>query len=917
MSEKIRVHNLAKQLEVTSKVIIEKCRAEGIDVVKNHMSTLSAGLQETIKEWFSEGADKVSVETTQRVDLKKVRVSTRRKKKATKAPETIATDESTADVGVAVVEGAPGDPMETATAISTPESTVTVSATAIETPIAKTSDGEVDATMTDPTATEDPQTASTTPPIKDDSTKAEPPSKAASDEKDSTKAPPIPTGPVEPAGPQHVPTPAKLQGPRVVRYEAPEQDTYRRKPPSSSPTAPGSGPSPGVIPPTSDTPGKGAAAPGRRRSRVNPRRAAARLNEAGERLAEYGNQDLQERKQRLAGATGRRMIHRRRAQADSSPQSFQATPKTQAVLYEPVRLKDFCAETGLNFLQLFKTLRDDYDLAPNINMILPSEPAELIALSYGIELKIIAAKTQLDRLSEEFDQRPRKHEVSRPPVVTMLGHVDHGKTSLLDSIRRATVAAGEDGGITQHISSYHIESSHGSVTFVDTPGHKAFTEMRARGAQVTDVVVLVVAADDGIMPQTVEAIQHAKAAEVPIVVALNKIDLGDDNKVKIFGQLSEHGLTPSGDWGGDIDVIPTSATTGTGVTELVEHLADLSSVLDLKADSTIPARGTVLEAETKTGVGSVANVLIRDGTLHVGDLVVCGNAYGKVRALINDRGERMKEAGPSIPVEVWGLDEVPCSGDMLFCIESMQRGKEIALETRQLRTNQARLKSTKVRTLQDVLFRRNSADIPILNLIIKADVDGSIVALRQALGDFPDDEVKLVIRHAAVGAVNDSDVLLAATSHGIVVAYRVDMVMGVKRLADMHGVDVRPYRVIYNVVDDVKKALEGLLAPKESVETRGRIEVRDLFRFGKKGSAIAGSYVTDGVIDRKHLIKVVRDGVVVRDGSAIASLRRFKDDVKEVKNGFECGIRLEGFDDIHVGDILEAYEIIKTARTLE
>jgi len=914
LSEKIRVHNLAKLLEVSSKVIVEKCHAEGVDAVKNHMSTLSAGLQETIKEWFSEGADKVSVETAKRIDLKKVRVPTPKKKHVSAASKTATTEESVVDVGIALAD----DERVTETVlIAESASDVTASIATIEPPIEKPLDDGTHADVPEPVVAKAVDEATIIPSVEDGAAKTEPVPDVIPKVDDEKQKPPQPAKTVVPAGPQHVPTPAKLQGPRVVRYEAPEPDTFRRRPPRPAPTAPGPGAPPGGPSPTLDAPGKGGAVPARRRSRVNPRRAAARLNEAGERMAEYGNQDLQERKQRLAGATGRRMRHRRRAQADGSPTSFQVIPKTEATVNEPIRLKEFCAATGLNFLQLFKTLRDDYDLLPNINMILPQEPAELIALSFGIELKVVAAKTLLDQLSEEFDQRPRKHLASRPPVVTMLGHVDHGKTSLLDSIRRATVASGEDGGITQHISSYHVQSSHGPVTFVDTPGHKAFTEMRARGAQVTDVVILVVAADDGIMPQTVEAIQHAKAAEVPIVVALNKIDLGDDNKLKIFGQLTEHGLTPSGDWGGEIDVIPTSATTGTGVTELVEYLADLSSVLDLKADPTIPARGTVLEAETKTGVGSVANVLIGEGTLHVGDLIVCGHASGKVRAIIDDQGNHVKEAGPSMPVEVWGLDEVPGSGDTLFCVKSMQRGKEIAAETRRLRTEMARLKSTKVRTLQDVLARRNTADIPILNLIVKADVDGSIVAMRQALGDFPDDEVKLVIRHAAVGAVNDSDVLLAATSDGIIIAYRVDMAIGAKKLSDMHGVDVRPYRVIYNVVDDVKKALEGLLSPEENIETRGRIEVRNLFRFGKKGSAIAGSYVTDGVIDRKHLIKVVRDGVVVREGSTIASLRRFKDDVKEVKNGFECGIRLEGFDDIHVGDVLESYEIVKTARTLD
>ena len=440
--------------------------------------------------------------------------------------------------------------------------------------------------------------------------------------------------------------------------------------------------------------------------------------------------------------------------------------------------------------------------------------------------------------------------------------------------------------------------------------------MRARGAQITDVVVLVVAADDGIMPQTIEAIHHAQAAEVPIVVALNKIDLGDDNKLKIFGQLAELGLTPSGEWGGEVDVLETSATTGQGVTELVEHLAELSGLLELKADPTIPATGTVIEAETKMGVGSVIRVLIQDGTLRVGDFVACGGAAGKVRALLNDSGQRIQEAGPALPVEVWGLDDVPISGDRLYQVESLQRAKEIAEETKQVRVESSRQQTRKARTLQDMLQQRTSDEIPELNAIIKADVDGSLAALRQSLGDLPSDEVRLTIRHSAVGAVSDSDILLAAACDGIVVAYRVDVSTGARRLADEHGVDVRPYKVIYDVCDDVKKALEGLLAPEESIERRATAEVREVFRLSRRGGVIAGSFVTDGVVNRNHFAKIIRDGVIIRDETKIASLRRFKDDAKEVRQGMECGIRIEDFDDLHVGDIVETYEIVKTARTL-
>ena len=579
-------------------------------------------------------------------------------------------------------------------------------------------------------------------------------------------------------------------------------------------------------------------------------------------------------------------------------------------------MKEFCSETGLNFIQCLKVLRDEHEIVANVNMTLPPETAELLALHFGIELTVVLSKTLLDELEEEFANRNSKHEELRPAIVTMLGHDDHGKTSLLDAIRNTKVAPSEDGGITQHIGASRIDTAHGSVTFLDTPGHAAFTAMRARGANMTDVVVLVVAADDGVMPQTVEAIDHAKAAEVPIVVALNKIDLGDQNKLKIFGQLAERGLSPSGDWGGDTDVIETSATTGTGVTELVDHLAAFASLMNLKADATLPATGRVVEAETKPGVGPVVRLLVQDGTLRVGDFVVCGPGAGKVRVLLDDRGERVTEAGPSMPVELWGLDEVAAAGDRLYVVDRLQRAKDIARQCKDTRVSQARHQSRKARSLEDVLKQRDQREIPELQIIIKADTDGSVSALKQALSAFLFDEVHLTIRLSGVGAVTDSDVTLAAACKGIVVAFRVDAATAVRRMAVRHGVDIRSYRVIYDLCDDIKKALEGLLAPEERIEPRATVEVRQMFNFGKKIGVVAGSMVTDGVLNRNQFAKIVRDGVVVRERCKFQSLRRFKDDVREVRAGMECGIRLEGFDDIHVGDRIETYEVVAIARTL-
>ncbi len=924
MSEKMRVHILAKELNVSSKTIIEKCKAEGVTVVKNHMSTLSAGLHATILEWFSEGTHATTVETADRVDLKKVRI---RRRKASVGEQS----------GVATVDvEAPGDAetfAATAPADEAPASTDAEAKTSDDTkpgvPVASPDDATSEGAPAAPDVPEEPaeavaeeaETAVATGAVSADAANAKTGDDAAGDTPtDGPADSPSPAKPVPvtPAGPQNVPKAAKLQGPRVVRYEAPDRDippvgrSRQRGQSYQSPFAPRQGPAP-AGPGTrdrsvGDKSGRKGAGQGAKRG------GPGRTVTAGEKLSEWRDRDLAERRERLAGATGRRIHRRRSVHSTGGPGRIATGPKTEATVQEPVRIKELCAASGLNFMQIFRVLKEEHNTLANVNMTIPTDVAQLVALHFGIELTVVPQRTALDALTEEFAKRPREHLAPRPPVVTMLGHVDHGKTSLLDAIRKTRVVDGEDGGITQHISSYHLDTGHGAVTFLDTPGHAAFTAMRARGAQLTDVVVLVIAADDGVMPQTVEAIRHAQAAKVPIVVAMNKIDLGDHDKLKLYGQLAEHELAPS-EWGGDVDVLPTSATTYTGVAELIDHLAALSSVLDLKADPTLPAMGTALEAETKPGVGPVVQLLVQEGTLHVGDFVVCGNAFGKVRALIDDNGRRIKEAGPAIPVEVWGLDDVPSSGDRLYAVENLQRAKLIATEIKQARIERARIHVQKATSLEEMFKQRTSHEIPELNVVIKGDVDGSIAAMRQSLGEIPSDEVRLSIRHAAVGPVNDSDIQLAAACNGIVVAFRVDVPVGARRLADQLGVDIRPYRVIYDVCDDIRKALSGLLAPEERIEARATAEVRQVFRMTKIGM-IAGCYVTSGTVDRNHLAKIVRDGVVVREGCKLASLKHFKDDVRTVRANMECGIRLEAFDDLHVGDRIELYEVLKIPRSL-
>ena len=926
MAEKTRVHTLAKEMNVSSKAILEKCRAEGLDV-KNHMSTLTAGLEATIREWFSEGAHSTVVETAERIDLKKVRKKAKPRKPA-EAPESeiaVETDEAettTADVADAetALDDESATPIlvepEDAETVEEPEVSEVVQAPeevtiAVEAPTASADEVVAAETTAVPTA-EAPVEVSTTPEDVEASEEAEPAE---------------PAEPIRPAGPQNVPAPAKLSGPRVVRYEPADHDEATRRPPRRRPEPARAA---GEITPEAGEAGDrdggrggkrrggpvDATKAGRRRSTT--KRSSRSANDAGEKLAEWNSQDLAERRERLRGATGRRASSRRAAskRPQGGGQSTPARTITEAQIEEPIVVKDFCAAIGVPFQRVLPVLTREHSLLLTINGILPKEVAELVGLEFGVELRVVEAKTGMDHLKEEYQAIERKNMQTRPPIVTVLGHVDHGKTSLLDYIRRSRVADREDGGITQHISSYHLERDNVSVTFLDTPGHEAFTALRARGAQITDVVVLVVAADDGVMPQTIEAINHAKAAGVPIVVALNKIDLGTQNVTKIYGQLTEHGLTPSGDWGGEIDVIHTSATTGQGVDALLEHLSALAELNEYKADPSVPATGTVVEAESRQGVGAVMQVIIRDGTVHIGDILVCGNAFGKVRAIHDDNGKAVNELGPSMPAEIWGMNEVPASGDHFYQVDNLQRAKQIADEVRQRRLTDARSTIKKARSLDDLMKQRTDADVRELNVIVKADVDGSVDVLANALGQFPSDEVKLNILHAGIGAVTDSDVHLADASDAIVVTFRVTAPATTRRLAEQLGVDIRHYKVIYELTDDIKKALEGLLAPDEVIEQRGSAEVREVFRISRVG-LVAGCYVRDGSIAASDFARVIRDGVVVRDKSRFHSLRRFKDDVKEVRNGMECGIRLEGFDDIKVGDTIESFAVIEVARTLD
>ncbi len=548
-----------------------------------------------------------------------------------------------------------------------------------------------------------------------------------------------------------------------------------------------------------------------------------------------------------------------------------------------------------------------------INQEIDFDTCELIASDFGIELEQKIAKSFEEVLSDsaadELDD-PKKL-VPRPPVVTIMGHVDHGKTSLLDAIRNSSVTDGEAGGITQHIGAYTVMCSGRQITFIDTPGHEAFTSMRARGAQVTDIVILVVAADDGIMPQTVEAINHSKAAGVPIVVAINKMDRPEANPDRVKQQLTEYELI-SEEWGGETIVVPVSAKTHMGLDNLLEMVLLQADVLELKANPDRMARGTIVEAKLDKGRGPIATVLVQNGTLRRGDTIVAGTAYGKVRAMVDDKGRAVNEAGPSTPVEVLGFSEVPDAGDILNVSGADKLSKQVA-EERRNKIKAAQLKS-KSRVSLDELFTQMAEDeLKELNIIVKADVQGSVEAVKQALEKLSNEEVRVRCIHGGVGAITGTDVMFASASNAIVIGFNVRPDSGARAMAEKENVDVRIYRVIYNAIDDVKNAMQGMFKPVFQETELGRATVREIFKVSGVGT-IAGAYVNEGKITRNAQVRVVRDGVIIHEGK-IASLKRFKDDAKEVLTGFECGIGLENYNDLNVEDVIEAYIVEEVKRT--
>ncbi len=515
-------------------------------------------------------------------------------------------------------------------------------------------------------------------------------------------------------------------------------------------------------------------------------------------------------------------------------------------------------------------------------------------------------------LAEQEPNAPHAAMEPRPPVVTVMGHVDHGKTSLLDYIRRAKVAAGEAGGITQHIGAYHVETPRGVITFLDTPGHEAFTAMRARGAKATDIVILVVAADDGVMPQTAEAIAHARSAGVPIVVALNKIDKPEANPERVKQELVVHSVVPE-EYGGDSPFVPVSAKTGAGIDDLLENVLLQAEVLELQAPKEAPAKGLIIESRLDKGRGPVASVLVQSGTLKRGDVVLAGSCFGRVRAMLDESGKSIPSAGPSIPVEIQGLSDVPAAGDELIVLGDERKAREIAL-FRQGKFRDTKLAKQQAAKLENIFESMGEGEVKTLALIIKSDVQGSQEALVHALTKLSTAEVKVQVVHAQVGGVTESDVNLAMASKAVIIGFNVRADQSARKLAEGNGIDIRYYNVIYDAVDDVRAALGGMLTPEKRESVLGLVEIRQVFRISKVGS-VAGCMVLDGLIKRTASARLLRDNVVIWTGE-LDSLKRFKDDVREVKAGFECGLSLKGYDDIKEGDQLEVFEVQEVARTL-
>ncbi len=917
--KKIRITQVAKELGVPTKDIIEKCISEGIEGVTTPQASIPIGLAETIKEWFGGSGSTTGAETAASVDVAGIRervqkTAPKRKKAAGDAPS-----------------DAPKSVKETSVAAS-------AGAVTIETPIAPTEVAAKQSSATTLSAKAKIQSSEGT----DGGTSVV----------DAPVAPPKPVAPVLPPKPVVVvpppkpfvpapmnvptrpvrarptsqvldqPTKTSLSGPKVIRVEAADNVAAPRprtggqfganRPPMGRTGGPSIGTGAGAGEPANR---RGASPPSKRRPSDTGRTGRADPARDGSR----SNKDIEERASRIGQADGFFRKHRTSTRPSNSPQGRAVVSKPQGPVHvpNPVSVKELSELTGVKMSEIMKKSL----LAGNpitINTALDADQSIELMMAFNIEIEIDEAKTASDEIEERFAARTRTDERSRPAVVTILGHVDHGKTTLLDRIRSTNVAAGEAGGITQSTRAFQVEVKAGDqmrmITFIDTPGHEAFTAMRARGAKVTDIVILVIDAVDGLMPQTIESINHIKAAKVSVIVALNKIDrpeFDEKNLQRIYGELAKNDLNPV-PWGGSVEVALVSGLKGTGLPELLETIALQADVLDLKADWGGHAQGSVLEARMEEGRGPVAQLLVQEGCLKRGDFVVVGRAFGRVRDILSDRNERIANAEPTAAIAISGIDMLPDAGDKFYVVDSLAAAEQAAIERRAFERDRE-LSAPKV-TLDNIFETMAKSKKKELPLIVKGDVQGSVETLKVVLGRIKAEDVSISIKHAGVGGINESDVELAATTGAVIVGFNVTSNAKSRQLAEVRKIDIRLYEVIYQLTDDMDKAVRGLLEPEIKLQVLGHADVRAVFKITKVG-AIAGCYVTDGVIERNAQIRVTRDGIVIEKDRRLEQLKRFKEDAKEVRSGNECGMKINGYDDIREGDVLECYRTI-TVRPL-
>ncbi|MGB5421550.1 MAG: translation initiation factor IF-2 [Desulfobacterales bacterium] len=872
---KIRVYELARDLNMTNKSLIEKIKDMDIDVeIKSHMSALEDEAVTQIKAGLFGQKSETVVETRVKPTV------IRRRKKTVKVevpPEIEAAEEAPATVAAAA-ETAPTEEPTTPPTIAEPEPSETPSAVAeteIETKVG--AEKETDKTV----EPETPATAETPAP---EPVAAEVKSKQALKKaKKKEQAAKIIRMPISPAAKE--PGAEPLRGKTTAR---PAEKVVALRPGPPSRGAPGEEPTKEAKKKKKKRQSEDAESD----NKFFKKKISFRKKEVIEGAALYGGRQ-RPRKGKKAG----------KAKAAGPAQKTQITTakaiKRRVKIDEAIVLSDLAKRMGIKAGEMIRTLMG-MGVMTTVNQTIDFDTAALVAAEFGYEVELAAFEEETF-LKVEADDPTR--QIERSPVVTIMGHVDHGKTSLLDVIRKTRITDIEAGGITQHIGAYHVITDKGKIAFLDTPGHEAFTAMRARGAQVTDIVVLVVAADDGVMPQTVEAINHARAANVPIIVAVNKIDKDNANTDRVYRELAEQGLSPE-EWGGDTIFVKVSAKQNIGIDDLLDLILLQAEVLELKADPEKRAYGHVVESKIDPGRGAIATVLVQEGTLHTGDAVVCGVYSGKVRAMLNDRGQMVDAAGPSIPVEVIGLSGVPMAGDELVAVADEKNAKQIS-EHRIQKHRSKELAKTGRLSLEKLFEQMQQGEVKDLNLILKADVHGSIEALADSLTKLSNEEVNINVVHSATGTITESDVSLASVSNAIIIGFNVRPATKVQMLANEEGVDMRFYNVIYDVIKDIKNAIAGMMSSTFEERVLGRAEVRDTFHVPKIGT-IAGCYVTEGRIERGRRLRVLRDGVVQYEGKN-ASLRRFKDDVKEVQSGYECGVGVENFNDIKVGDVLECY----------